>query len=421
MSNENAVLARNVEGAPVSKIYSQTVAFSHYNNLSGQLPINPATGKIVEGGAAAQATQCLKNIKTIVEGINQDLNDVVRLSIFTKDIMDLEAIENAIAPFFPTHQPTKTVAAVAELPAGALVEIEALITNGVGTIPGAPQAGDLLKYTNNTHAAPYSATSTQSVAFSHYNNITAQLPINPETNQLVPGCLKFQTIQVLNNIKAVLSAMDVPMDDIVKTTIFMKDISKIGDVDVIYSTFFPDSGIARAVGYMPARTVVQVKDLPMHADIQIEATVSHGDGTPPQAVEDRHNIIIEANNTSAAPVSKMSTQSVAFSHYNHISAQLPIDAATGQLVAGGISEQALQCFTNIKTIIESVGHSMDDMVKVNVYLKDIKDIDAMNEVFAKCFPGAPARKTIGVGTLPMGALIQVDAVAGNAEGTPPVV
>ena len=89
-------------------------------------------------------------------------------------------------------------------------------------------------------------------------------------------------------------------------------------VDEVYKTFFPDSGIARAVNYLPARTVVPVKDLPYHCDVAVEAVVSHGDGTPPQAIEDRHGLIIEACNTDAAPKCPYATQSVAFSHYNNI-------------------------------------------------------------------------------------------------------
>ena len=54
---------------------------------------------------------------------------------------------------------------------------------------------------------------------------------------------------------------------------------------------FPDSGIARTVNYMPARTVIAVADLPMGAAVQVEAVVSHGDGTPPQAIEDRHGLM----------------------------------------------------------------------------------------------------------------------------------
>ena len=95
------------------------------------------------------------------------MNDIIRVSIFLADIMDLNAVEKVQASFFPTYQPARTVVAVDALPQGALVFIEALVDNGEGT-QSVPQAGDLVKLTNNTHAAPYDAGSTQTVAFSHY-------------------------------------------------------------------------------------------------------------------------------------------------------------------------------------------------------------------------------------------------------------
>lgn len=186
MTDPNVVVARNTEKAPVSDLYSQTVAFSHYNNLSAQLPIDPATGAIVAGGAAEQAEQCLKNIQAIVESIGHDMNDIIRLSVYLADIMDLNAVEKVQASFFPTYQPARTVVAVDALPQDALVFIEALVDNGEGT-QSVPQAGDLVKLTNNTHAAPYDALSTQTVAFSHYNNITMQLPLCPKSGRPILG------------------------------------------------------------------------------------------------------------------------------------------------------------------------------------------------------------------------------------------
>lgn len=419
MSDPNVVVARNTDAAPVSDLYSQTVAFSHYNNLSAQLPIDPATGAIVAGGAAEQAEQCFKNLQAIVESIDHDLNDVIRLSVFLADIMDLSAVEKAQASFFPTYQPARTVAAVDALPQGARVFIEALVDNGEGT-QSVPQAGDLVKLTNNTHAAPYDATSTQTVAFSHYNNITMQLPLDPGTGRPILGGVAAQAAQCLKNVKAILTSVDVPMDDIVKVTIFVKDLADMDAVNEVYKTFFPDSGIARAVNYLPARTVVPVKDLPYHCDVAVEAVVSHGDGTPPQAIEDRHGLIIEASNTDAAPKCPYSTQTVAFSHYNNISGQLPLDLA-GNLVAGGVAEQTAQCLQYVKAIVESVDHVVEDIVKVNVYLADIADLDAMNEAYAAFFGGhKPARKVIGCGELPFGARVMIDAIAGNWEGTPPI-
>lgn len=419
MSDPNVVVARNTDKAPVSDLYSQTVAFSHYNNLSAQLPIDPATGAIVAGGAAEQAEQCFKNIQAVVESIGHDMNDIIRVSIFLADIMDLSAVEKVQASFFPTYQPARTVVAVDALPQGALVFIEALVDNGEGT-QSVPQAGDLVKLTNNTHAAPYDAGSTQTVAFSHYNNITMQLPLDPGTGRPILGDVAAQTAQCLRNVKAILTSVDVPFDDIVKVTIFVKNLADASVVDEVYKTFFPDSGIARAVNYLPARTVVPVKDLPYHCDVAVEAVVSHGDGTPPQAIEDRHGLIIEACNTDAAPKCPLATQSVAFSHYNNISAQLPLDLS-GKLIDGTVAEQTAQCLAYVKAIVESVDHAVEDIVKVNVYLADIADLAAMNEAYAAFFGDhKPARKVVGCGELPFGARVMIDAIAGNWEGTPPV-
>lgn len=419
MSEFNAVAGRNTDLAPKNEISSQTVAFSHYNNLSAQLPVD-TNGQLVEGDIKAQATQIFKNIEAIVKSLDHVMSDVVRLSIFVKDIQDVDAIDEVFTTFFPTYMPARTVVAVDALPVeGALLQIDALITHGEGTIPNAPQAGDLIKLTNTTTNAPVDALASQTVAFSHYNNLSAQLPIDPKTGRLVIGGVKEQTRQALQNIKEILLSIDVPLDDIVKTTIFVKDLADMEVVNEVYTTFFPDSAIARAVAYMPARTVVEVADLQMGALVQIEAVVSHGDGTPPQAIEDRHGIVIWAENTDAAPVDALSTQTVAFSHYNHLSAQLPIDAKTGELVATDIKAQTTQSLSHIQSIVESIDHVLADVVKVNIYVTNMADMAIVDEVYATFFPGGvPARRVVGVSNLPKGALIQIEAVVGNAEGTP---
>lgn len=422
MGGNNAVLGRNTENAPQFDSSSQTVAFSHYNNFSAQLPIDPKTGKLVEGGVKEQAEQCFKNIKAIVESIDHVMSDVIRISIFVTDIEDINAVNEVYKSYFPIYVPTLTTVAVDALPMDAMVQVDAQISCGEGTIPNEPQAGDLIKLVNHTDNAPSFPLATQVVAFSHYTNVTTQLPVCPKTGRILSDDVKAQAVQCLKNIKAILESVDVPFDDIVKITVFLKDLNDLDAVNEVYTTFFPDSAIARAVGYFPARTVVEVKALPLHAKVSMEAVVSYGDGTPPQAIEDRHGLILEANNTDKAPKCPVSTQSVAFSHYNHISAQLPIDASTGEVVSGGVKEQAAQCLRNIKEIIENVDHVMEDVVKVNVYLKNIGDIDALEEAYKEFFAeGTPARRIVGVANLPKDALVQIDAIVGNTEGTPPIV
>ena len=412
MGAYNAVSAKNTANAPKSTgPYSQSVAFSHYNNISAQLPIDPKSGEIVLGGVKEQAQQCFENIKAILESIDHAMDDVVRVTIFVKDISSIVSVDEVFAHFFAGYVPARTTVAVAALPMGALVQIEALVSHGEGTVPEAPQAGDLIKVARNTENAPQNSFSTQTVAFSHYNNISAQLPLHPKTGEIVSGGIKEQTRQCFENIKAILESIDHVMDDVVRITVFAQNLSDIEAAKEVYKTFFPT--------YVPALTTVAVAGLPMGALVQVEAVVSHGDGTPPQAVEDAQNIVIEANSAANAPKGPCA-QTVAFSHYNHISAQLPIDPEKGEIVAGGIKEQTDQCLKNIKAIVESVDHVMDDTVKVNIALKNIEDIDAVDEIYKTYFPGGvPARRTIGVSALPMDALIQIDAVVSNAEGTPP--
>lgn len=412
MGAYNAVSAKNTANAPKSTgPYSQSVAFSHYNNISAQLPIDPKSGEIVLGGVKEQAQQCFENIKAILESIDHAMDDVVRVTIFVKDISSIVSVDEVFAHFFAGYVPARTTVAVAALPMGALVQIEALVSHGEGTVPEAPQAGDLIKVARNTENAPQNSFSTQTVAFSHYNNISAQLPLHPKTGEIVSGGIKEQTRQCFENIKAILESIDHVMDDVVRITVFAQNLSDIEAAKEVYKTFFP--------AYVPALTTVAVAGLPMGALVQVEAVVSHGDGTPPQAVEDAQNIVIKANSAANAPKGPCA-QTVAFSHYNHISAQLPIDPEKGEIVAGGIKEQTDQCLKNIKAIVESVDHVMDDTVKVNIALKNIEDIDAVDEIYKTYFPGGvPARRTIGVSALPMDALIQIDAVVSNAEGTPP--
>ena len=92
MSGDNAVLARNTEDAPKSPLHSQTVAFSHYNNLSAQLPVDPKTGSLVDGGVREQATQCFENIKAIVDSIGHSLSDVVRITVFVRNIEYIDVV-----------------------------------------------------------------------------------------------------------------------------------------------------------------------------------------------------------------------------------------------------------------------------------------------------------------------------------------
>lgn len=96
-----------------------------------------------------------------------------------------------------------------------------------------------------------------------------------------------------------------------------------------------------------------------------------------------------------------------------LSGQLPVDPATGT-IPDGIEAQTRQSLTNIGAILKEAGLSHDDIVKTTVLLSDIRNFGAMNAVYAEFFPDSkPARICYQVAALPMGALVEIDAVAGK--------
>ena len=105
-------------------------------------------------------------------------------------------------------------------------------------------------------------------------------------------------------------------------------------------------------------------------------------------------------------------QAIKVGDFVYTSGQIPLDPKTGNLVDGGIKEQTCQVLENLQAVLEAVGSSLDRVVKATVFLKNIADFAAINEVYAEYLGQAiPARSTVAVADLPRGALVEIDLVA----------
>ena len=106
-------------------------------------------------------------------------------------------------------------------------------------------------------------------------------------------------------------------------------------------------------------------------------------------------------------------QAVVIGNLVYTAGQIPLDPVSGQMVGANASEQAQQVLKNLKAVLEAAGSSLARVVKTTVFLKDLNDFNAMNEVYAKYFDAAiaPARSTIQVARLPKDSLIEIEAVA----------
>ena len=95
-----------------------------------------------------------------------------------------------------------------------------------------------------------------------------------------------------------------------------------------------------------------------------------------------------------------------------VSGQIALVPGTTELAAGGVAEQTEQVFANLKAILEEAGSSLDRITKTTVYLQDLGDFQAMNDVYRRHVGEVPpARATVEVSGLPSGALVEIDAIA----------
>ena len=117
--------------------------------------------------------------------------------------------------------------------------------------------------------------------------------------------------------------------------------------------------------------------------------------------------------TSGAPAALGPySQAVEAGNTLYVSGQVPIDPKTGKLVEGSISEQTEQVFMNISAILEAARYSFSDVVKSTVFLANMSDFKAMNEVYGKYYTEKqPARSTVAVKDLPLGALVEIETIA----------
>ncbi len=122
-------VAMNSDGAPAAiGPYSHAVrAIGGLLFMSGQIPLDPVTGEVVGATAAEQARQCLQNLTAVANDAGASLGDAVKLTVYLVDIDDFAAVNEVYAGFFKTDPPARVALAVAALPKGVKVEIDAVI------------------------------------------------------------------------------------------------------------------------------------------------------------------------------------------------------------------------------------------------------------------------------------------------------
>jgi 2-iminobutanoate/2-iminopropanoate deaminase len=106
--------------------YSQAVRVGDFVFTAGQIPLDPTTGQMVEGGIEAQARQALTNVSAVLEAAGTSLSNVVKTTVFLADMGEFQAMNSVYAEFFPDAPPARSAVQVAALPLNARIEIETI-------------------------------------------------------------------------------------------------------------------------------------------------------------------------------------------------------------------------------------------------------------------------------------------------------
>lgn len=106
--------------------YSQAIEANGFVFISGQIPVNPDTGDVINGGIREQTKQVIENIKSVLEAAGSDLTEVVKTTCFLKSIDDFTDMNEVYSHFFIKNPPARAAVEVSRLPRGVLIEIEAV-------------------------------------------------------------------------------------------------------------------------------------------------------------------------------------------------------------------------------------------------------------------------------------------------------
>jgi reactive intermediate/imine deaminase len=377
--------------------YSQAIEVpaGRFLFLAGQIPLDPASGKLVEGDTATQAERVMQNLKAVLEAGGAGFGKVVKTTIFLTDLADFGKVNEVYGKYFGAAPPARATVQVAALPRGCKVEIEAVAALDAA---GAPFARKVVQSADAPKAiGPYSQAIDVTARRLVY--LAGQIPLDPASGNLIEGDTAAQAERVMQNLKAVLEAAGAGFDKVVKTTIFLTDLADFGKVNEVYGKYFGEAP--------PARATVQVAALPRGSKVEIEvvAAFDAAPGAPVRAA------LATAQAPKAIGPYSQAIETTA-ERLVFCAGQIPLDPASGNLIEGDTAAQAERVMQNLKAVLEAGGAGFDKVVKTTIFLTDLADFGKVNEVYGKYFGEAPpARATVQVAALPRGSKVEIEVVA----------
>jgi enamine deaminase RidA (YjgF/YER057c/UK114 family) len=352
-----------------------------------------------------QTHYILGNLRKTFEAAGSSLDHVVKAQVFMTDLDNFAAFDEVWREYFKVPPARTTVGTTGLLVPGTLVEIDL-----VGYAPGHGVAHKAIKSAAPTPLANYTEGFTVGDMIFAAGQIASDyktgVPAEAKKDPAFPyygSDIKKQTRYVLDNLKSTFEAAGGSLDRVVKAQVFMTDLANFNGFDEVWKEFFP---------VPPARTTIGTTGLLVPGTlVEIDLIGLAGKGPERQAVASANPKPL-ANYTEAFRVGDLvfAAGQVASDFSAGVAPEAQVDPAF-PYYGSAIKKQTRYILNNLKNTFEAAGSSLDRVVKAQVFLTDLGDFHAFDEVWKEFFKTPPPRTTVGTsGLLVDGCRVEIDLI-----------
>jgi enamine deaminase RidA (YjgF/YER057c/UK114 family) len=351
-----------------------------------------------------QTHYVLKNLRRTFEAAGSSLDHVVKAQVFLTDLANFNAFDEVWREYFKVPPPRTTVGTTGLLVPGTLVEIDL-----IGYVPGPGMERVAVKSASPQPLANY----TEGFAVGDLIFAAGQLASDFKTG--VPGearidpafpyygsDIKRQTRFILDNLKRTFEAAGGSLDDVVKAQVFLTDLANFNGFDEVWKEYFkvpPARTTVGTSGLLVAGTLVEIDLIGLRAGTRRQPVTSSN----PKPLANYNEGFTAGDLVFAAG-------QIASDYATGLAKEARVDPAF-PYYASAIKKQARYILGNLKNTFEAAGSSLDHVIKAQVFLTDLNDFFAFDEVWKEFFKVPPPRTTVGTtGLLVEGCRVEIDLI-----------
>ncbi len=399
--------------------YSEAFKVGNLVFAAGQLATDFETGVPADAGInkafpfygseiKKQTRYILENLRATFESAGSSLENVVKAQVFMMDMEDFNGFDEVWKEFFGDNVPARTTVGTSGLLGAGpaqLLEVDLIAhTNDVEhevIVSGGPRP--LANYTEAIRVGNLVFAAGQ-IANDSVNGIPPEARVNPAF-PYYGSDIKLQTRYILENFKTTFGAANSSLDNVVKAQVFLRDLRDFNAFDEVWKEYFADSP--------PPRTTVGTTELLGSGPDQLLEIdlIAHTNDATKQVIK----------SDAPRPIAAYS-EAVVVDDLIFAAGQLASDFTTGvpetaranpafPFYGSNIKSQTRFVLENCKRTFEAAGSSLANVFKAQVFMTDLRDFDAFDEVWKEYFPVPPARTTVGTsGLLVKDTLVEIDLI-----------